>query len=322
MEEATTAREQRPGMLAFAVGRVEIADGRRCGPAPGTLIADQHPQSTGLGPAASWVEHRHRGVVGVEGGAGTDMAGDRRGERFEQERGLADPVGQRGARELDPGPGIDCALPVERSVVAVLGHQDMGEQARTRPTPLDRQRRSRDLGDRLAHAAAHPGPDVDHHLEVRGHVFEHFALVVAEPGQAGAATRRAGAGRRVHHPLARQMGRQRLATTRTRRARPGGRPIPGGRGRRLTRLVLGLGFLEIADQQLELINPLRRAAEARPSHQREHRPQLLDGQRLGVELGVACGELAVPGGERFLQRHRQRPQRRRIGEAGSRLPTT
>jgi hypothetical protein len=77
----------------------------------------------------------------MKGGAGTDVTGDRRGQGFEQERRLADPVGERGALELDPSPGVDGALPVERSVVAVLGHQDMGEQAWTRPTTLDRQRR-------------------------------------------------------------------------------------------------------------------------------------------------------------------------------------
>ena len=84
-------------------------------------------------------------------------------------------------------------------------------------------------------------------------------------------------------PLARQMGRQRLATARTRRARLGGRPISGGLGGRLTSLVLGFGFLEVTDQQLELKGPLRGAAEAGPLHQRERRAQLLDVQRLGVE---------------------------------------
>ena len=192
-------------------------------------------------------------------------------------------------------------------MVAILGHQDVREQARPGPAALDRQRRRRHLGDRFARAAAHPGPDVDHHLEVRGDVFEHFAFVFAEPGQAGAAAHRAGAGRRVHHPLARQMGRQRLATARTRRARLGGRPISGGLGRRLTSLVLGLCFLEIADQQLELVDPLRGAAEAGPLHQREGRPQLLDVERLGVELGIPCRELTIPGGERCLQRDHERP---------------
>jgi hypothetical protein len=75
----------------------------------------------------------------MEGDAGADMAGDRRRQRFEQERRLADPVGQRRPFELDPGPDIDGALPVERGMVAILGHQDMGEEAGARPAALDRQ---------------------------------------------------------------------------------------------------------------------------------------------------------------------------------------
>jgi len=143
----------------------------------------------------------------VERGAGTDVAGDRRGQRLEQERRLADPVGERGTFELDAGPAVDHALPVQGQVIGILRHQDMGEQARPRPAARDRQRRRRHLRDRLARPAAHPRPDVHHHLEVRGHVFEHLALVLAEPAQAGAAARRADAGRVVHHALARQHGR-------------------------------------------------------------------------------------------------------------------
>ena len=51
------------------------------------------------------------------------------------------------------------------------------------------------------------------------------------------------------------MGRQRLATARTRRARLGGRLISGELGGRLTSLVLGFGFLEVTDQELELVDP-------------------------------------------------------------------
>jgi len=40
VQEAATAREQRPRMLAFAVGRVEVADRRRGRPAPRTLVPD------------------------------------------------------------------------------------------------------------------------------------------------------------------------------------------------------------------------------------------------------------------------------------------
>ena len=60
-------------------------------------------------------------------------------------------------------------------------------------------------------------------------------------------------------------------------------------GSRLSRLLFGLRFLEIANQQLELVDPLRGAAEAGAPHQRERRPQLLDVERLGMELGASAG---------------------------------
>src|SRR5688500_18512341 len=44
-----------------------------------------------------------------------------------------------------PCQGIDGALPAERRMVAILGHQDMGEETRARPAALDRQRRGRCL---------------------------------------------------------------------------------------------------------------------------------------------------------------------------------
>lgn len=74
----------------------------------------------------------------MEGDAGADVAGDCRRQGFEQEGRLADPIGEGGALELDPSPGIDGTLSIERSMVAVLGHQDMGEETGARPAALDR----------------------------------------------------------------------------------------------------------------------------------------------------------------------------------------
>jgi hypothetical protein len=139
--------------------------------------------------------------------AGPDVSSDRRRQRLDQECRLADPVGQGRSLELDPCPAIDDALPVQRGMVAILGDQHVGEEVRARAPALDWQRGGRRLDDCLALPAAHLGPDVDHHLEMRGHVFEHLALVLAEPGQHGAATRGAGTDGVVHHPLARQVRR-------------------------------------------------------------------------------------------------------------------
>jgi hypothetical protein len=62
-------------------------------------------------------------------------------------------------------------------------------------------------------------------------------------------------------------------------------------------VVLGSLFLELADQQLELLDIavelFRRAAEAGAPQHRELHLQLLDVQRLGMDLRVARGDLDV-----------------------------
>jgi hypothetical protein len=49
-------------------------------------------------------------------------------ERPQPPAGLADPVAQGGAVELDALPGQDLALPVERDAVAVLRDQYLDQQ--------------------------------------------------------------------------------------------------------------------------------------------------------------------------------------------------
>jgi hypothetical protein len=113
----------------------------------------------------------------------------------------------------------------------------------------------------------------------------------------------------VYNPLARQVRRQRLTTARAALAGLRRAPISS---RVPARLLRGLLFFEIADQQLELLDPFRGAPEAGALHERERRPQLLDVQRLGVDLGIARRELTVLGRERLLQRDRERTQGFRI----------
>ncbi len=56
------------------------------------------------------------------------MPGQTVDDRLQVERCLADPIGQHRAAQVDPGPGIDLRLTVERQVVGILGDQHMGEQ--------------------------------------------------------------------------------------------------------------------------------------------------------------------------------------------------
>ena len=79
-----------------------------------------------------------------------DVAADCLGERGEQELGVTDPVGQRGAVERDALAGVDDGLAVQRLVIGELGDQHLREQARPGEATLDRQRGHRRLHEGLA----------------------------------------------------------------------------------------------------------------------------------------------------------------------------
>src|SRR3982751_5652407 len=87
----------------------------------------------------------------------------------------------------------------------------MRDQARPGPSTLDRQRGHRRLHDGLAGPAARLRAQVADHLEAGRDVFEHFALVLADAAEGGAAATRASTGRFVDNGLARQVLGQRLA---------------------------------------------------------------------------------------------------------------
>ena len=251
----------------------------------------------------------------MDGGAGPGMAADRCGQSRQQEDGGADPVGEGRPLELDAGPGVDHALPVQGKVVAIFRDQHMREQAGAGPAPLDRQRGHRRLGDRLAGAAAHAWPDVADDLEVGGHILEHLPLVLAQLAEDRAAAAWAGTGRRMHDGLARQMLWQRCAARGA--AGPGRcrRALWPGRG--ASRLALDRALLEVADQEFELLDGLlellRRAAEPRPTQDGQLCLELLDMQRLGVDLGVADSDRQIPIRQLGLQRHCEGPQGVGIG---------
>jgi len=321
---------------AFAVGRVAVERGRRHVRAPSggsatgcfadgsqgrwPFVAHQDPEPSSPGFAQARSEHRHGGVVGVQRGAGPDVAADRLGQGHKREHRLSDPVGQRRAVEVHALPRIDPRLAVQRQVVAALRRQHMRDQPRPGPAALDGQRRHRLLHDRLAGSAAQLRPDMADHLEAGGHILEPLALVLPHPAEHRAAAARTGAGRLVGDRLARQMRRQRLAHRLLALARPG-LGLPGGIGGSGAGVALGLLLLKRADQQLELLDVavelLRRPAKPRtPQHGQPHL-QLLGVQRLGVDLGVACGDLDVFPRPLRLQARGERPQRVRIGGQSS-----
>ena len=171
---------------------------------------------------------------------------------FEQRRHMADPIGHDRAVDIDAVARINLGLTMQRQMIAIFGDEDMGEQRRTRPALLDRQRRHRRLHDRLAGAAAHLRAHMHDALEVRGDIFQHFALVGADPAEL---LRRRRSGRRRAHRgrsfLRQMIGQGRADGRLLRRRRRHGRF-----SRSATRASIALGFalLEIADQKFELFD--------------------------------------------------------------------
>jgi hypothetical protein len=112
-------------MLTFAVGRVEEQGGGwpRAGEWP--LAAHIGPQSAGLGLAGTRRQHRHWGVVDMQGIADQDVGGEGVDQRFQQRRRRADPAGQGRGLQAHPIAGEDLGLAVERQVVVVLRYEDM-----------------------------------------------------------------------------------------------------------------------------------------------------------------------------------------------------
>jgi len=86
-------------------------------------------------------------------------------------------------------------------------------------------------------------------------------------------------------------------------------------------ITFGLLLLEFADQQFELLDVavklLRRPAEPRATQHGELHLQLLDVQRLGIDLGRIGRDLDVLARQLRLQVGGEHPQRVRVGRERS-----
>ena len=118
-------------MLALAVGRVLEPHRRRLLAAAGPVVAHVDPQPPRLGPPAPGIEHRHRRVVGVHLGRRPARSGRARppAGRASSSPWPTQPAMRR-AIDVHAVARVDAALPVQRQVVAVLGHQHVRQQRR------------------------------------------------------------------------------------------------------------------------------------------------------------------------------------------------
>ena len=222
----------------------------------------------------------------MERRTGAHMTGNPLGQRLHQRRHMTDPARHDGAVDLHAAASVNVGLAMQRQMIAIFGDEDVGEQRRTGASLLDRQRRHRRLHDRLAGAATHLRAHVQHALKVRGHVFQHHALVGADPSELRFAAGRADAGRFVRDGLKRQVIGQRRAHRRLLRRRRRGRGCVVGSLR--ARLSRGVALFHVAEQQFQLLDLavelLRRAPEASAPKDRQLHSQLLNQQRLGVDF--------------------------------------
>ena len=171
------------------------------------LVAQVDPQTTGPGLADSaGCQHGHRRIIGMDHGARHHVLANAIGERAQQPRRLAHPVGECAAIEFEAVARVDLGLAVEGKMVGVLRHDHVCEHAGAGHRTRDRHRRHGRLYHRLALGARVGRPHMAHHFEAAGHILQNLGHVLADFAQALEAAARADAGGRLV-PLiaARQM---------------------------------------------------------------------------------------------------------------------
>ena len=130
---------------------------------------------------------------------------------LQRDADLADPLGQRGARQWHALARADLLDPVQRQVIGVFTHRHPGQQARCCHAAVNDRRRHRCCDDRLAGAASVLRTNVAMYEEAHRLHVELFADVFTDLDQALAACRALAQLRLMAVLDARKFGRQRLA---------------------------------------------------------------------------------------------------------------
>ena len=178
------------------------------------------------------------------------MRADQRLQRRQRRGAGADPVGQCGDVEINTLPCVGIALPIQRQVLPELRFQDHCQQVRARPAAGDRMEGRRRLGDGLASPAGKLLPHRLHHLPLARDHLQRLGDRLSELGKHAPAAWACGRARN-HHPLARQVRRQRQARRLAAGVARGRRPLEFDRTD-----ILGLGRFELLELQLQLVEQL------------------------------------------------------------------
>lgn len=275
-------------MFALAVGRVTQPRRRRVRARRCAIVTHIDPEPSGLGAATPGREHHHRRVVGVELRACQHVAPERYNQRVEQLLALADPASQRGAFDRDALAGIDAALAVERLVVAILGHQHVGQQPRAGHAARNGPTRRCRVEDGFARHAGELGMHVADHLEARGHILQLFRDVLADlaqPPTTGAAA--AGLARGIA-PCIRCLGPVHMALARQVRGQAAIEAFAvGGLHLRRLRDRRKLVHRQVCDQcKLRVVQLFAGGAEVRSDLTQQLHLELVDEHLEHDELGI------------------------------------
>ena len=167
-------------MSHFPVAR-EVEQRRRWrAAAERAVVADICPEPRCLRPSLR--QEGDRGVVAVEAFGRQNMVPDQGVDRCQSRGAGTDLVGQRREAEVDAFLGVALGLPVERLVLPELLEQNHRQQVRTGPSPRRRMERCWRLADLLAdlHDAVRTTAEagcrcLDHHPITRQVLRERFA---------------------------------------------------------------------------------------------------------------------------------------------------
>ena len=111
-------------------------------------------------------------------------------KRPERPRATPGPIGQARAINLDALTRKDLPLAIERQMVGIFGHQNLGDRGLGRKAALDQPCRRRGLDDTiLASPAGIFGPPGDQHPELRRDNVQPLTPVLADPVQLALAAR-------------------------------------------------------------------------------------------------------------------------------------
>jgi hypothetical protein len=209
LQDAGEPREMSARMLAPAIRGVAIEHAGRRRAAEGSIVTDISPDPACLCPAQPGRQYRHGGVIGVETLPTQHVPFQRIDQRAEQCRSLAHHVRQRRAAQVDVRTGVLFRLPMQRLVVAILRHRDVGEQPSTRAATANRKLRRGRLHDCLAGPAGELGPHMTDDMEPAGDVIQDLGLVATERTQL-ATTGRAATVRVTRRSVFDDRARQRL----------------------------------------------------------------------------------------------------------------